>query len=226
MSVELIRTFTDAGKVIQEQGILPLTSFIPNHPSLKAITAPNNWHTGLESDPWLWRDRFAGEGIAAYGRFFAKKPMFISAALFPLAKNALGAEDSVERRYRDGLLSTASLHIFKAIREQDGIDVKSLRKHVGMQQKDDKNEFDKALIELQSSFDVVILGISERLNALGNKSGWNSTCYILAEKWAELQGIELSESTQEAARIELTMQLKQQWDPAAFQYVAKVCKLS
>jgi hypothetical protein len=189
---------------------------------LETITAPNSWHTGTATDPWLWRDRFAGEGIAAYGRFFAKKPMFISDSLFPLVKCALGAEDTVERRYRDGLLSNTTMKLYRAIEEQDGIDVRALRKITGMQHKEDKNEFDRSLIELQSSFHVVILGISERLNTLGLKSGWNSTCYILAEKWMEMHELPLFEGSKQEAKQELQTFLISKWNSASYQYMLKI----
>ncbi|WP_155702997.1 AlkZ-related protein [Paenibacillus psychroresistens] len=222
MSDEIVQTFEAAGFVIQEQGILPLSSFIPEHPSLASITDYSSWHTGTVTDPWLWRDRFAGEGIAAYGRFFAKKPMFIADSLFPLVKCALGAEDSIERRYRDGLISHNTVKLYRAIEEQDGIDVRALRKITGLQHKDDKNEFDRALIELQSSFHVVILGVSERLNAAGLKSGWNSTCYILAERWMELFELPIFDGTKDEAKQVLNTFLHSQWNAAAYQYMLKI----
>jgi hypothetical protein len=221
MSIAQVKTFEEAARFIEQQGILPLSSFIPEHPSLESITASDSWHTGADTDPWLWRDRLAGVGIAAYGRFFAKKPMFIAADIFALAKSALGAKGTVEERYRDGMLSHASLKIYRAIEALDGIDARALRKAVGMQHKEDKNEFDTALIELQSAFDVVISGISERLNALGHKSGWNSTCYIIAENWMELHGIEAFEGTKKAAQSELFALLESKSRPEAYAYMLK-----
>lgn len=189
---------------------------------MESITDPASWHTGTDIDPWLWRDRFAGEGIAAYGRFFAKKPMFIADRYFPLVKGALGAEKPVEQRYRDGLLSNSTLKIYRAIEAQDGIDARSLRKVTGMQHKEDKNEFDKALIELQSAFHIVIVGISEKLNSLGLKSGWNSTCYILAERWMELHELPVFEGSKQEAKLVLQTFLQSQWNPAAYQYMLKI----
>jgi hypothetical protein len=222
MASDHVQSFEAAGSVIQEQGILPLSSCIPDHASLESITVKESWHTGTVSDPWLWRDRFAGEGAAAYGRFFAKKPMFISANLFPIVKTAIGADDSIERRYRDGLISNTTLKMYRAIEAQDGIDARALRKVTGMQHKEDKNEFDQALIELQSAFDIVILGISERLNSLGVKSGWNSTCYILAEKWMELHALPVFEGTRKEAKQELQTFLQTRWSPTANQYMLKI----
>jgi hypothetical protein len=220
--IEIVHTYEAAGLVIQEQGILPLSSFIPEHPSLSSITDYSTWHKGTETDPWLWRDRFAGEGIAAYGRFFAKKPMFISYSLFPIIKAALGAEDSIERRYRDGLLSNTTLKLYRVIEEQDGIDVRVLRKRTGMQHKEDKNEFDQSLIELQSSFHIVIDGISDRLNPQGQKSGWNGTCYIIADRWMELHELPMFEGSKQEAKQVLRTFLQRQWNPAAYQYMLKI----
>lgn len=202
-------------------GILPLSSFIPDHPSLVSITQDEAWHTGMDTDPWLWRDRFAGEGIAAYGRFLAGKPILISRQLFPLVKCILTPIDKIAVRYAAGKLARSTIKIYECIRENDGIDVKRLRILTGMQQTSDKRAFDSSLIELQSSTDIVISGISERLNANGNKSGWNSTCYMLANHWMERNGIVLAEYTREKARANLYSWIEQRWNASAIHFVKR-----
>ena len=188
----LIQSYEQAVDTIRTFGILPLSSFIPEHPSLESITSPEAWHTGLDSDPWLWRDRFAVEGVAAYGRFFKKKPVLVSAALFPLLHAAWNDGLTPEERYEEGGLSIAAKKIHAAVTEQGGIDTKSLRAAVGMKDKGAKSDYDKALIELQESVDLVIAGISDRLNENGQKSGWNSTCYELADRWMRQHGLQPS----------------------------------
>ncbi len=89
MSYPIVNTFVEACEVIEHLGILPLSSFIPDHPSLVSITQDDAWHTGMDTDPWLWRDRFAGEGVAAYGRFLTGKPILISRQIFALVKCVL-----------------------------------------------------------------------------------------------------------------------------------------
>ena len=207
----LITTYEEAAELIRRVGILPLSSFVPEHPSLEGVTRKEAWHTGLvETDPWLWRDQFAGDGIAAYGRFFKKKPVLISADLFPMFKAAVGADTSVEDRYQDGLISRSVKLIYDAVDAQGGIDTKALRKAAMLADKEQKSEYDKALIELQESVDLVIAGISGGLlNDHGNKSGWNSTCYELAERWMaahRLQEVDLHSST---ARAELLARLQE-----------------
>jgi hypothetical protein len=219
-----VQTFEEASAIIHKRGILPLSSFIPEHPSLESITSKSAWHTGLDSDPWLWRDRFPGEGTAAYGRFLKKKPVLVDAALFPLFRSALKQTRPIEERYRAGEVSKHTVTIYNAIRETPGIDVKALRKAAGLTAKEDKSEFDNALIELQGSADVVISGISERLNELGNKNGWNSTCYTLAEDWMELHQLKPAELLLAEAKKELFARLTESCSAAAFAFLEKTLR--
>lgn len=217
--------YEDVTKLVKEIGILPLSSFIPEHPSLESLTVPEQWHTGLETDPWLWRDRLPGDGLAAYGRFFAKKPLLIDAALFPLLKNLLEDPYTVDERYADGELSKAAVDVYQAIAENEGIDVKALRAATGLKSKESKAEFDRALIDLQSKADIVIAGISERLNANGTKNGWNSTCYMTASHWMELHGITKNELPTPDAKAQLRTLLQEQYSEAAGKYLGKIFKL-
>lgn len=82
-------TYEDVTKIVKEVGILPLSSFIPDHPSLESLTTQEQWHTGLETDPWLWRDRLPGDGLAAYGRFCKETFINFSGPL-PLSEKLAG----------------------------------------------------------------------------------------------------------------------------------------
>lgn len=221
MSHSIVTTYEEAGQAIEQLGILPLSNFIPDHPSLEAITQPAAWHTGAKTDPWLWRDRFASEGIAAYGRFLGSRPLLISRKLFPLVKCLLAPAETIEERYEAGLLARETLRIYHLIEENAGIDVKMLRKQAGMQNKADKNAFDHALIDLQNTAEIVIAGISERLNEQGNKSGWNSTCYSLAAHWMEQHDITPSSLAPAEARAQLFANLKPHWQESALLFLEK-----
>lgn len=218
-------TYEDVKRLVKEIGILPLSSFIPEHPSLESLTVQEQWHTGLETDPWLWRDRLPGDGLAAYGRFFAKKPLLISSELFPLITNLLEDPYSVDERYSDGELSKAAVDVYHAIANNEGIDVKALRTATDLKSKESKNEFDRALIDLQSKADILIAGISERLNANGTKNGWNSACYMTASHWMELHGIEKNSLPTPEAKAQLRTLLQEKYSDAAGKYLAKIFKL-
>ena len=221
MSQTIVNTFEEACDVVEHLGILPLSSFIPGHPSLISITQDTAWHTGTDTDPWLWRDRFAGEGVAAYGRFLAGKPLLISRQMFPLMRCLLAPSETMAERYAAGILARPTARMYDCIRENDGIDVKTLRMLTGMQRTSDKRAFDVSLIDLQSTADIVISGISERLNEHGNKSGWNSTCYMLAESWMEQHGIAPVLLTREEAKTNLYAWIEQRWDESAVRYLKR-----
>jgi hypothetical protein len=221
MSNPLAVSFTEATGVVQHFGILPLSSFIPDHSSLVSITRPEAWHTGAESDPWLWRDRFAMEGIAAYGRLLGDKPLLVSREIFPIVRCAFAPEESVEERYAAGLLAKSTLRIYNCIREHDDIDVRTLRTLAGMQHASDKSAFDRSLNELQNTAEVVIAGISERLNPQGNKSGWNSTCYLLSGNWMQRHGIAQVHLSPAQAKTKLFAWIEPRWEASAVQYLKK-----
>jgi hypothetical protein len=221
LSHPIVNTFEEACDVVENLGILPLSSFIPGHPSLVSITQDDAWHTGKDTDPWLWRDRFAGEGVAAYGRFLADKPILISRQIFPLVKYLLTPSEKVASRYAAGNLPRSATRIYECICENDGIDVKALRVLTGMQQTPDKRAFDRSLTDLQSTTDIVISGISERLKEHGNKSGWNSTCYMLADRWMEQHGIVPVLCAREEAKTNLYSWIDKRWDESAVRYLKR-----
>jgi hypothetical protein len=74
---------------------------------------------------------------------------------------------------------------------------------------------DRALTDLQNSTDLVISGIAAQLNEHGNKSGWNSTCYMLADHWMELHGIEQARFAPGEAKTTLYAWIEQRWEEAA-----------
>lgn len=183
MSNYKLNTYEEACQLIKEVGIVPLAGFIPDHPSLDSVTEKNQWHTGKDTDPWLWRARFPRDGIAAYGKFFKKKSVLISPELFPLVRAVLGDERPIEERYEAGLASKTDVKIYQAILEAGEIETRALRAKVGMKSKENKKEFDQSLLQLQGSLDIVIAGVQERLNEKGEVNGWNSTAFVVTDQW-------------------------------------------
>ncbi|MBV9230577.1 MAG: hypothetical protein JOZ18_14805, partial [Chloroflexi bacterium] len=131
----------------------------------------------------------------------------------------LATSETVPERYAAGILARSTVRIYECIQENEGIDVRTLRTLTGMQQTSDKRAFDRSLNDLQSTADIVISGISERLNEHGNKSGWNSTCYMLADYWMEQHGITPALFTREEAEAKFYALIEQQWDERAVRYL-------
>src|SRR5579863_3246695 len=221
MSHLIVKTYEEACKVVEQLGILPLSGSIPGHPSLDSMTEPAAWHTGTDTDPWHWRDRFASEGIAAYGRFIGSRPILIAQGIFPLVHCLLASPQTVKERYAAGLLAGSTVRIYEIIQHNHGIEVRSLRKLAGMQDKADKNAFDHALIDLQNTADIVISGVAENRNDQGNKSGWNGTCYMLAKRRMEVHGIPHLQLSHADAKTQLFVWLKPRWEEQALWYLQK-----
>jgi hypothetical protein len=221
MSHLIVKTYEEARRVVEQLGILPLSQGIPDHPSLDSITEPAAWHTGADTDPWHWRDRFASEGIAAYGRFIGSRPVLVAQGVFPLVKCLLASSQTVKERYAAGLLTRSTVQIYEIIQQHHSIEVRALRKLARMQDKADKKAFDHALIDLQNTADIVISGVAENRNGQGNKSGWNGTCYMLADRWMEEHRIKALQLAPADAKTHLFAWLKPRWEEHAVWYLQK-----
>lgn len=200
----IITNYKDACKYIQEIGIFPLTSFIPDHPSLDSITSKHLWYTGTKIDPYEWRKHFAIDGIAAYGKFLRKKSILISVDLFPTVRRVLGDSRKLEERYKLGLKTKEEVNIFKAIYANPGIETRELKGILKMNNQESKKAFDKAINNLQESIDIVIPGFVKKLDDNGAKKGWNSTSYMATEVWMKEKKIPVLNDYEEAKNILLS----------------------
>ncbi|MCQ6557380.1 AlkZ-related protein [Paenibacillus mendelii] len=119
--------------------ILPFSDFVPEYPALTTAASHNDWHTGTDTDPWLWRLRIVQDGVAAYGKFFGSKLSFIHVDLFPVVKSILTSDRSAEERYQDGMMSATAYHMYKILMEQGNVDSRHLRMLSGLDSKEEKN---------------------------------------------------------------------------------------
>ncbi|MDQ0115669.1 AlkZ-related protein [Paenibacillus harenae] len=174
-------TYEEFVEQVNRYRIFPFSDLVAEYPSLTAAAADNEWHTGTELDPWLWRIRIVKDGYAAYGKFFGTKASFVHVDAFPLVKVLLSGGTTVEARYRDGLLSTHAYKLYELIREAGNIDSRQLRKAAKLDAKEQKKEYESALVQLQNFGDIVITGAKES----DHDGGWSSMCYETSDYWLE-----------------------------------------
>lgn len=216
-----VTTYEEMAEVIKKLGIVPLATLIPQHPTVNGLTPAENWHTGSELDPWGWRTRFPGEGLAGYGKFMKKKAVLVARDWFPAFVKSAGSSRSLEERYNDGLASREALSLLQIIRTNEGIDTRELRVLADMKAKEKKTAFDNAVTELQGTLDMVISGVQERTNALGEKNGWNSTSFETVGHWMEQNGLSPYDGTREEAIAELRARMDGTWSPEAVAWISK-----
>ena len=113
------------------------------------------------------------------------------------------------------------MQIYEIIQQNHGIEVRALRKLAGMQEKADKQAFDHGLIDLQNTADIVISGVAENRTDQGTKSGWNGTCYMLAEHWMHVHDIAPLQLSPAEAKTQLFAWLKPRWEEDAVAYLQK-----
>ncbi|QSF42520.1 AlkZ-related protein [Paenibacillus tianjinensis] len=218
----IVTTFEEMAGVIARLGILPLAQLIPEHPSVNGLTKAENWHTGSELDPWAWRARFPGEGLAGYGKFIRKKAILVSREWFPAFAAAVGSVQEIEERYNNGLASREAVVLLQIIRDNEGIETRELRALADMKVKEKKTAFDNALTELQGTADIVISGVKARLNAEGVVNGWNSTSFETAGHWMQVNNLSSFEGSREEAAAWLQSAMTDVWTPAAIAWIRKV----
>ncbi|MEK4851917.1 hypothetical protein NST04_18860 [Paenibacillus sp. FSL H7-0756] len=218
---EGVTTFEEMAEVVARLGIVPLASLIPEHPSVNGLTLAENWHTDTELDPWGWRVRFPGEGLAGYGKFIKKKAILVSREWLPAYLAAAGPHQSLVDRYESGLATREALTLLEIIRANEGIETRQLRSMADMKAKEKKTAFDNAVTELQGSLDIVISGVKQRVNADGEPNGWNSTSYETTGHWMQEAGIPPFEGSREEAIAWLRSRMEAAWAPEAVAWINK-----
>lgn len=218
----LIHRYEEAVEYIERLGILPLASIIPEYPSLESITPKESWHSETIQDPWGWRVRFPLEGKAAYGKFFKKKAILISAEWFPWLYISLRLGADAETCYRDGLLSQTAWQLYQLVDMEPGIDTRVLRSRAQMKAKEDKKAFDQAVVELQEALLIVISGVTMQVDDNGEQKGWSSTSYETTTHWMRQSGIREACCTKVEAREELLTRLRKSCSDKAFTFFSKL----
>lgn len=219
MDVLLYREFV---KLVEKYKIFPFSGFVPEYPSLTAAAANNQWHTGANTDPWLWRIQIVQEGVAAYGKFFGYKLCFIYSDFFPVVKTVLTSGKTVEERYNSGLVSRSAYHLYNVLMEHGNVDSRNLREKAGLSAKEDKKEYEKSLVELQNNGDVVITGAEKQSD---NDSGWSSMCYEPSEFWINSNLEHKDNVSLDDAKILLAAELSRTCTDKSYKYFTKKLRL-
>lgn len=221
-----IITYEEAVHRIQSIGILPLAPLFPEYPSLSSITPEENWHKDTSLDPWLWRTRFAEEGIAAYGKCIKKKAVLISRDYFTWIHRLLADQTSIHEQYDAGLLSAEALKLYERISEQEGIDGRALRAQTGFAAKEHKKSFDQGLLELQSKTLILISGTKEKEGLEEGQVAWNSSSYETTEHWMNRHSMKPFEGSIAEAQASLVSKLEEHTPPIALTKIKKALGIS
>jgi len=160
----------DAVEYVQERGFLlfwPAKELLM--PSLWVAAAGDRPVPDEHDDPghvtWSWKDALLGQRRCYYGRVVRKKNTFVSLDVLPyfyaLSPNYGDPQEDYLIDYENGQLTAAARNVYEALLRQGPLDTIAIRKQAGLTSQASNAEFNRALEELQTTFRVLPLGISE-----------------------------------------------------------------
>jgi hypothetical protein len=168
---------------VDELGFMPLSDILPGFPSLSNQTPENLWHTGLDTDPWQWKDRAASEKRLAYGCILGGKKGFISARMYPLFFSAYHPAEPMPDRWAAGNIPQLTWKLWGMIEEKSTLNTSQARSLLGVNKGIRVGQVDKALNELQMEFYLTVSGNIKKVSIDGRLYGWPSNQYTRVLDW-------------------------------------------
>lgn len=155
------------------------------------LDTPVKWHCGdPEVDPWEWRMRVLEERTdIAYSKVFFKTSGFITKDWYPYFYAVRRNGESFEDAYEQGRISHTAKRIYDTV-SQNYIALHEIKTQGGFG-KEDKSQFDRAMMELQMGFYITMTGRKQKKNKYGIEYGWNSTVFTTVENFWEERDFDL-----------------------------------
>ncbi|MBQ3169171.1 MAG: hypothetical protein IJB99_05365, partial [Clostridia bacterium] len=161
-----LKSAKDLTDLVNEIGFLPLFNVgVPGF-SVEEMT-PGQWWTGLNDDPWHWREEAANEGEIIYGKMFSNRAGFVSRAWFPKFANYRRDGYDFDSRWEEGLETPRNQNIMEYVRMHPMSMTSDIKKNVG------KTGFEGALTDLQMKTYLVIRGFDRKKNRYQEPYGWS-----------------------------------------------------
>lgn len=155
------------------------------------LDTPVKWHCGdPEVDPWEWRMRVLEERTdIAYSKVFFKTSGYITKDWYPYFYAVRRNGESFEDAYEQGRISHTAKRIYDIV-SQNYIALHEIKTQGGFG-KEDKSQFDRAMMELQMGFYITMTGRKQKKNKYGIEYGWNSTVFTTVENFWEERDFDL-----------------------------------
>lgn len=169
---------------VEALGFMLLSPLIPGLPSLGGETPESLWHTGLDTDPWRWKDRAAAEKRLAYGCILGGHKGFVARRLYPVFYAAFQPALSMPERWEDGLISERIWRLWQLFEEAGTLTISQVRQAMSAGRKDGAAAVDTALQQLQREYYITIDGSERKISADGTPYGWHMNRYSRVTDWA------------------------------------------
>jgi hypothetical protein len=180
----MLATYHDFLARVEELGFMALSTIKPGFPSLSAETLQNQWHTGLVTDPWRWKDLAAQEKQLAYGCILGGHKGFVSAKMYPVFYAAYHPLEQMPERWAAGYVSQTTWQLWKLFEEKSSLNTSMLRKYLGVPRHKGESQVDSSIRELQRFYYITVSGNEQKVSVDGHLYGWASNIYTRVIDWA------------------------------------------
>jgi len=179
----LLTTYQDFIQRVEELGFLPMSNILMGYPSLGAETPSQLWHTGLETDPWQWKDRAAEEKQLAYGCILGGHKGFVSAQMYPVFYAAYHPSEPMPERWAAGTVNQVIWKLWQQFEVNRTINTSQARKLLNVSGKKGSSQVDAAIVELQQDYYITVSGNMRKVSVAGHLYGWPSNLYTRVMDW-------------------------------------------
>lgn len=216
-----LTTYQDFISRVEQLGFMALSNILPGFPSLSAETPDELWHTGLETDPWRWKDRAAQEKRLAYGCILGGHKGFVAARMYSIFFRAYNPIENMPERWSAGKVKQTTWRLWQFFEERGSLNTSQARKLLGPSPAKSASQIDAAIQDLQREYYITVSGNEQKISADGNLYGWPSNIYTCAVDWAPSEWLEtVNEWSPEEAKaliLEDAARLSQRSDRKAIQ---------
>jgi len=165
-------------------GFMAMSHFLPGLPSLGEETTKNLWHTGLDTDPWCWKDRVAEEKRLAYGCILGGYKGFVTQRMYPIFYTAFHPPLSMPERWASGTVSQTIWRLWQLFEEKGRLNISQVRKIMRLSRKQGAHTVDAAIQQLQHEYYITVDGNERKVSAKGEFYGWPVNRYCRVVDWA------------------------------------------
>jgi hypothetical protein len=180
----MLTTYEDFAARVEALGFMALSSILTGLPSLSSETLEQQWHTGLDSDPWIWKDRAAEEKRLAYGCILGGHKGFVAPRMYPIFYAAFHPAQSMPERWAAGMLNQTSWRLWQLFEEKGTLNISQVRKIMGVGPKSGASAVDAGIVQLQREYFITVDGNDRKVSAKGEFYGWPVIRYCRVTDWA------------------------------------------
>ena len=180
----MISTYEDFLERVEKLGFMSLSPLLPGFPSLGGETPENLWHTGLDTDPWRWKDRAAEEKRLAYGCILGGHKGFVSQRMYSVFYAAFHPSLSMPERWEAGNIKQRVWQVWQLFEERDTLNISQIRQSLGVNRKQGASAVDNAIQQLQKEYYITMDGNDRKISAKGQFYGWPVNRYRWVLDWA------------------------------------------